>query len=105
MVVARRDVIESYEGVCARGRNARRLVDIASLQPDERGAGAGEPPGGDWLLVHVARRLHDAGDRAHRRDLIFFRTPRAMREGDLADLVHQTAMYYEDRLGGAALSA
>ena len=35
------------------------------------------------------------------RDLIFFRTRPLEGEGDLADLVHQTAMYHEDRLGGA----
>ena len=31
---------------------------------------------------------------------IFFRSPGAEGEGTLADLVHQTAMYYEDRLQG-----
>jgi len=34
-------------------------------------------------------------------ELIFFRNRSADGEGTLADLVHQTAMYYEDRLGGA----
>jgi len=37
-------------------------------------------------------------------DVIFFRNRAADTEGTLADLVHQTAMYYEDRLGGRGLS-
>jgi hypothetical protein len=34
------------------------------------------------------------------RDLIFFRTRQLDTYSDLADLVHQTAMYHEDRLSG-----
>jgi len=34
------------------------------------------------------------------KDLIYFRTRQLESDGDLADLVHQTAMYHEDRLGG-----
>ena len=34
------------------------------------------------------------------KDLIFFRTRQLENYNDLADLVHQTAMYHEDRLGG-----
>ena len=37
-------------------------------------------------------------------EVIFFRNRAAAGEGDLADLVHQTAMYYEDRLSGAGFS-
>jgi len=36
--------------------------------------------------------------------LIFFRNRAADTDGTLADLVHQTAMYYEDRLQGAGFS-
>jgi hypothetical protein len=35
------------------------------------------------------------------QQLIFFRSRGADGEGTLADLVHQTAMYYEDRLSGS----
>jgi hypothetical protein len=37
-------------------------------------------------------------------DLIFFRNRLADTDGTLADLVHQSAMYYEDRLKGAGFS-
>ena len=36
--------------------------------------------------------------------MIFFRTRPSERDEDLADLVHQTAMYHEDRLGGGGFS-
>jgi hypothetical protein len=36
--------------------------------------------------------------------LVFFRSRGADGEGTLADLVHQTAMYYEDRLSGAGFN-
>jgi hypothetical protein len=37
-------------------------------------------------------------------DIIFVRTRTAERDEDLSDLVHHTAMYHEDRLGGGAFS-
>ena len=39
------------------------------------------------------------------KELIFFRTRQLESEADLADVVHQTAMYHEDRLGGGRLRA
>ena len=36
--------------------------------------------------------------------LIFFRNRAAETDGTLADLVHQTAMYYEDRLSGGGFA-
>ena len=59
---------------------------------------------GDWLLVNVAA---DYASIALLRGphVIFFRNRAADTEGTLADLVHQTAMYYEDRLKGARLRA
>src|SRR5205823_10137690 len=53
----------------------------------------------DWLLVNVAP---DYVTLAILRGphLIFFRNRAAETDGTLADLVHQTAMYYEDRLSG-----
>ncbi len=67
---------------------------------------AGQPGGADaadWLLVHVAP---DYSTLAVVRggDVIFFRTRAAERDDDLSDLVHQTAMYHEDRLGGGGFS-
>src|SRR5206468_6259981 len=54
---------------------------------------------GDWLLVNVAP---DYVTLAILRGphLLFFRNRVAETDGTLADLVHQPARYYEDRLGG-----
>ena len=37
-------------------------------------------------------------------NIIFFRTRASDKDDDLADLVHQTAMYHEDRLGGGGFA-
>ena len=61
---------------------------------------ASAPPSpADWLLVNVAP---DYATIAILRGphIIFFRNRSAEIDGTLVDLVHQTAMYYEDRLNG-----
>ena len=65
-------------------------------------AGSGRPAA-DWLLVNVAA---DYASIALLRGphLIFFRNRAADTDGTLADLVHQSAMYYEDRLKGAGFA-
>ena len=70
-------------------------------EPDQRGARRRAPQttAGDWLLVHVAAGLRTLAI-VRDKDLIFFRTRQLESDGDLADLVHQTAMYHEDRLSG-----
>ena len=80
------------------------IVDLATFNVINAVlAGAGAPPG-DWLLVNVAPDYTSIAIlRGRASDLL--PQPRApTREGTLADLVHQTAMYYEDRLQGAGFS-
>jgi type IV pilus assembly protein PilM len=101
VTLARRDIIESYMTACAEAGASAGLVDLASLNLINAALASG--PGttaGDWLIVHVAP---DYATLAIVRDkeLIYFRTRQLEAEGDLADLVHQTAMYHEDRLSGA----
>ena len=52
--------------------------------------------------VHVAciPQHHSIDDRPGGTELLFFRHRGSEGEGSLADVVHQTAMYYEDRLQG-----
>jgi Tfp pilus assembly PilM family ATPase len=61
------------------------------------------PPAGDWLLVH-ATPTYTTLTVMRDRDLIFFRHRDEETEGTLADVVHQTAMYYEDRLKGVGFT-
>ena len=62
-----------------------------------------QAPADDWLLVHVTQE--DATMAILRGEqLVFFRNRATEGEAGLADMVHQTAMYYEDRLSGAGFS-
>lgn len=102
VTLARRDIIESYQKACAEAGANAGVVDLASLNLINAALASGSAgvPAGDWLVVHVApdyATLTIVRDK----DIIFFRTRHLEAEGDLADLVHQTAMYHEDRLGGA----
>ena len=110
--LARRSVIEEYEQLCADAGAYAGLVDVATFNvinavlsgrpAPARGGPAGAPEE-DWLLVHVAA---DSASIALLRGshLIFFRNRAADTDGTLADLVHQTAMYYQDRLQGAGFA-
>lgn len=101
VTVARRDVIASYEVACTAAGAHPGIVDVASVNLVNAvlALQQGERPAADWLLVHAGA---DYGTVAVVRgaDLVFVRTRPAEGPDDLADLVHQTAMYHEDRLGG-----
>jgi Tfp pilus assembly PilM family ATPase len=100
---ARRDIIEEYEGACAQAGLHAGLVDIATFSLINGVLGSGAAPSGDWLLVHTT---HAYTSLAVLRgsDVIYFRNRAEESEGTLADDVHQTAMYYEDRLKGAGFT-
>jgi len=103
--LARRTVIEEYEALCAEAGAHAGLVDLSTFNVINAVLAGSSAPAGDadWLLVNVAP---DYTSIALLRgpSLIFFRNRLADTEGTLGDLVHQTAMYYEDRLKGAGLA-
>jgi Tfp pilus assembly PilM family ATPase len=120
VAIARRDIIEEYEAACQAANTQAGLVDLATLNLinlallSDPSLAAVSPNGGartsqdaaapvDWLLVHVGA---DSSTIAIVRGahVLFFRYRPADSEGHLSDLVHQTAMYYEDRLGGPGFS-
>ena len=101
VTVARRDIIESYMHACAEAGADAGVVDLASLNLiNATLASGGDAASGDWLIVHVAPDYATLAI-VRNKELIFFRTRQLESEADLADVVHQTAMYYEDRLEGA----
>lgn len=105
VTLARRDIIESYMHACAEAGADAGVVDLASLNLinatlASAADGGTSPTGSDWLIVHVAPDYATLAI-VRNKDLIFFRTRQLEGEADLADVVHQTAMYYEDRLNGA----
>jgi len=101
VTLARRDVVESYMQACADAGADAGVVDLASLNLINAALASGSgATAGDWLIVHVAP---DYATLTIVRDgqLILFRSRQLEADGVLADAVHQTAMYHEDRLGGA----
>jgi len=101
--IARRDVIEEYERVCASSGALAGLVDLASLNLVNAALAADDPrAGGDWMLVHATPEYSTLAI-VREGTVIFFRSRGAEAEESLADLVHQTAMYHEDRLGGGGI--
>ena len=99
VTVARRDVIAQYEQASERAGAQAGVVDLSTFNVVNAVLAAGQSVAGDWLLVHAAATYVSL---AVLRDgqLIFYRTRGEESEGSVADLVHQTAMYYEDRLHG-----
>lgn len=103
VALSRRDIVEEYESVCALAGAHAGLVDLAAFNIiNAMLAGAPAVPG-DTLLVHVTAASTTLAI-IRGADLIFYRNRSAEEEGGLADLVHQTAMYYEDRLSGAGFA-
>jgi type IV pilus assembly protein PilM len=98
-VAARRDIIREYEGVCDEAGIYAGLVDVSTLGLVNLYLGGSTVPAGDWLVVHM-RPDYTSIAILRGADLIFFRTRPEGEEESLSDVVHQTAMYYQDRLGG-----
>jgi Tfp pilus assembly PilM family ATPase len=101
--LARRDIVAEYEQLCADAGAHAGLVDLSTFNVINAVLASGGAPAADWLLVHVSA---DSTSIALLRGphLIFFRNRAADTDGTLADLVHQTAMYYEDRLKGSGFA-
>jgi len=92
-------VIAEYEAVCADLNVYAGLVDLATLSVVNLFLGSDDAPTGDWLVVHL-RPDYTSIVIMRGGDVIFFRNRAEGDEASIADLVHQTAMYYEDRLTG-----
>lgn len=103
VAAARRDVVQEYEQACTLAGLHAGLVDLATFSIINGVLAQRALPPGDWLLVHVTPTYTTLAV-IRDRNLIFFRNRADDAEGTLADLVHQTAMYYEDRLQGAGFA-
>jgi type IV pilus assembly protein PilM len=111
VVAARRDVVSEYEEVCAAAGAHAGLVELATfsvidltLAPLAKvlpgaASGADLASPGDWLVVHM-RPEYTSIAILRDGDLIFFRNRPEGDQEPLTDAVHQTAMYYQDRLAG-----
>jgi type IV pilus assembly protein PilM len=100
VVMARRDIVREYEAACEEAGAQAGVVDLSTFNVINAVLASTQRPADDWLLVHVTQE--DATMAILRGEqLVFFRNRATEGEAGLADMVHQTAMYYEDRLSGA----
>jgi type IV pilus assembly protein PilM len=103
VVLAKRSVIEEYERVCADAGVYAGLVDLTSLSVLNLILGSSSGSTGDWLAVYM--RPEDTSIAIVRGgDVIFFRNRPDSDNDTLTDLVHQTTMYYQDRLSGSGFA-
>ena len=103
VVQARRDVILEYEQACVAAGAVPGIVELATFGLAQCAIITNGGLSGDWLLIHAG--AEGASIAIYRgRHLVFFRNRGASGDGQLAELVHQTAMYYQDRLGGGGFS-
>ena len=106
VATARTEVVRQYEQACEMAGLHAGLVDLSTFAVinsvlASRSVNASDPS--DWLLVHVTDSYLTLA--VMRGDaLLFFRNRGEDAEGTLADLIHQTAMYYEDRLHGGGFA-
>lgn len=103
VALARRDVIEGYEQACAAAGVYAGLVDLTTFSVVNLFLASGSAPAGDWLAVYM-RPDYTSIAIVRGGNLIFFRNRPEGEEEPLADLVHQTTMYYQDRLAGQGFS-
>jgi Tfp pilus assembly PilM family ATPase len=98
--LARKEVIAEYEALAASAGIHTGVVDLASFNVMNALIASGSVPSADWLLVCLTAEATTLailrGDA-----LMFYRHRGNVDDEPLGALVHQTAMYHEDRLGGS----
>jgi len=99
VVSARRDIVAEYEAVCDQVKVYAGLVDLATFSIVNLILGGSDVPQVDWLVVHL-RPDYTSIVIMRGEHVIFFRNRPEGDDASIADLVHQTAMYYQDRLQG-----
>jgi len=103
VALSRADVIHQYEQACVMAGIHPGLVDLSTFSVINSILASTAAPAGDWLLVHVTSGYMTLAV-IRNNALLFFRNRGEEGEGTLADLIHQTAMYYEDRLHGGGFT-
>jgi Tfp pilus assembly PilM family ATPase len=104
VTIAKRTVIEEYEELCTACGAHPATVDLSTFNVANAVLSGTAAPAGDWLLVNVTTGYVSLGV-LRGADLLFFRSRPLEDDAAVADLVHQTAMYYEDRLQGRGLAS
>jgi Tfp pilus assembly PilM family ATPase len=103
VALIRRDIVEEYEAVCRAAGVHAGVVDLTGFNVINAAITVSPMAESDWLLVHLAEGYCTLAI-VRNRDVIFFRNRPTGNMDDVADLAHQTAMYYQDRLNGRGLA-
>jgi Tfp pilus assembly PilM family ATPase len=103
VTVGRADLLAQYENACLQAGVHPGMVDISTFSVINGVLAGAAAPSGDWLLVHATTGYTTLAV-LRGGDLMFFRNREEESEASLADVAHQTAMYYEDRLKGAGFT-
>jgi type IV pilus assembly protein PilM len=99
VVLARRSIVREYESVCEELGMQAGIVDLATSSVINLCLSRGPALDGDWLVVHM-RPEYTSLAIVRGADVIFFRSRPEGDEESLTHVVHQTTMYYQDRLAG-----
>jgi type IV pilus assembly protein PilM len=99
----RRDIVREYEAVCAAAGLHAGTIDLATFNVVNLAILAGASAAGDTLLVYVTPGYASVVV-VRDGELIFFRTRPADADEPVPDVVHQTRMFYEDRLHGTGFA-
>jgi len=104
VVLARRDIIREYETLCEEVAGMQAgLVDLATLSVVNLCLARQAAAAGDWLVIHV-QPTYTSIAILRGNHVIFFRNSADGDDAGLEDMVHQTTMYYQDRLAGEGFS-
>ena len=103
VVLARRDIVREYESLCEDAGMHAGLVDLTTLSVVNLCLAGQTGTTADWLVVHV-QPTYTSVVILRGSQVIFFRSSAEADEVALADMVHQTTMYYQDRLAGQGFS-
>ena len=103
VVLIRRDIVEEYEAVCLEAGVHAGLIDLTGFNVINAAMTMSPVAESDWLLVHLAEGYCTLAI-VRGQDVIFFRNRPTQNIEDLTDLVHQTGMFYQDRLSGRGLA-
>ena len=101
--LARRAVIEEYEALCAEAGAHAGIVDLSTFNVVNAVLASPGVPAGDWLVMNVAAESSSIVIMRGTHPILF-RNRTSDDEEELADVLHQTRMYYEDRLSGTGLA-
>jgi Tfp pilus assembly PilM family ATPase len=103
VVAAKRDVVRGYESLCEALNMHAGLVDLSTFGVVNACLAVPGARTADWLVVHV-RPAFTSVAIVRSGSVIFFRNLAGEDAATLVDVVHQTTMYYQDRLGGSGFS-